>query len=140
MSTAYTRLLINSGLLDNLREVVKNIECEIGENVFEYSVVNRDEVRDLLLGKMKYFLLEREYNEIIDEDLEMFQLFNVFDYVYTLEENNPKWKIEIYKDYMSVMLFQELGKILAQDGALLHEFVEELLEYHEDNDKLGLPF
>lgn len=140
MSTAYVRLLTSSGLLNNLRGVVEEIEREIGENVFEYSVVNRDEVRDLLLEKMKYYLLEREYNEIVDEDLEMFQLFNVFNYVYTLKKNNPKWKIEMYQDYMRVMMFQELGKILAQDGALLYEFVEELLEHYDDNIELGLPF
>ena len=137
---AHTRMLISSGFLNNLSTIKREIEKEIGEDLFEYSVVNTDEIRDALIIELKNCIPEKEIDMIIEEDLEMFQLFNIDMNVYGIKETNVFWTQEDYTLIIEDILCHNLGKILANDEALLLEFVEELLKYYEDNDKLGLPF
>lgn len=137
---AHTRMLISSGILNNLITIKREVEQEIGENLFEYSVVNTDEIRDKFLDVLRNCISKEEIDMIIEEDLEMFQLFDIDLNVYGIKEINPCWKDEDYKEACSFILCDVLGRILANNDALLHEFVEELSKHYEDNDKLGLPF
>lgn len=135
-----TRMLISSGFLENIANIKREIEREIGEDLFEYSVVNTDEVRDKLLNELKKCIPEKEIDMIIEEDLEMFQLFNIDVSVYGIKKVNIFWTWEDYLLTIEETLCHNLGKILANDKALLTEFVDELLEHYENNYNLGLPF
>lgn len=136
-----TRMLISSGLLENLSKIKREIEREIGEDLFEYSVVNTDEIRDKLLDSIKDWISEKEeIDMIVEEDLEMFQLFDIRVNIYGIEKINSDWAQEVHNTFVEDILCRELGKILANDKALLTEFVDELLEHYENNYNLGLPF
>lgn len=135
-----TRMLISSGFLENIANIKREIEREIGENLFEYSVVNTDEVRDKLLNSTKDWLSEEEFDMIVKEDLEMFQLFDIRLNIYGIEKINSCWAQELHTAFVENTLCCELGKVLANDKALLTEFVDELLEHYENNYNLGLPF
>lgn len=70
-----------------LRKMIREKEYDMGEDLFEYHVLNIDEIRDLLLEGFKTVLPKEAIDEIIEVDFEMFFFRDITENLMVLDDN-----------------------------------------------------
>lgn len=102
-----------------LRKMVREKEYGMGEDLFEYHVLNNDEIRDLLLEGFKSVLPQEAVDEIIEEDIEMFCFRDITENLMELDDNIAK----------------ELAPVCSE---LFYKILTDILNTNEDYMKLFL--
>ena len=104
-----------------VKELVENKEMEMGEDFFEYHDLNTDSVRDVILVELKKHLSETEYNEVVEEDVEMFDLRNLYHSIESLFNISEERQEELEN-----VFFASLTKLLNSNEEMMQKFLDSL--------------
>lgn len=106
---------------EKVKELVENEEMEMGEDFFEYHDLNTDSVRDVILVELKNHLSETEYNEVVEEDVEMFDLRNLYHSIESLFNISEERQEELEN-----VFFASLTKLLNSNEEMMQKFLDSL--------------
>ena len=96
-------------------KAIEAIEYDMGEDFFEYHDLNEDEVRDKILVEFKKNISAEAWEEIQEEDLEMFSLRNLH---YRIEAVSEEECVELDK------IFYDVTYLVAKE---LYDSLDDLL-------------
>ena len=104
-----------------VKELVENKEMEMGEDFFEYHDLNTDSVRDVILVDFKNHLTEAEYNDVVEDDVEMFDLRNLYHSIDSLFDISEERQKELEN-----VFFASLTKLLNSNEEMMQQFLDSL--------------
>lgn len=104
-----------------VKKLVVDKEMEMGEDLFEYHALNTDSIRDIILGDFKNHLTEKEYNDVVEEDMEMFELRNLHYSIDSLFDISEERKQELENAF-----YTSFTNLLNKDEGLKSTFFDKL--------------